>query len=408
MDSTRISIERVLELDVPVIWREAAAVLCEAVSAVRRAGGFSDERPRAASCLVTRGGEVVLADEMARARPESLVALASNLLETCAEPDRFGEALQSGAFLEFVDDFASRTSPNQRRVAIAALALRALAAEADLSLARSSEAGTPAVAHRGVDSPMAREFLAPPGPEKPMVRVRFRSPSPPARPAPVVHRRRTGLRVAVVAAMALAIAAGTWSWPLVMAGPGKPPALPDVSPQAPAPAPPLAAEGEPVTPPLAAAPAESDIVDSGAPAPADIPPPVAPLSTETAVAPAPVAPTRAPAPPMRSDPAIPLREGRLDDPIFTSDSSEVEPPVLVSQVSRDVRVLGPSDRYGRPALEVLVDRAGRVELVRLIGVVGKLSDRQQALVDAARRWQFIPAQRDGQSVRYNARLAVAP
>ena len=249
MDATRISIERVLELDVPVIWREAAAVLCEAVSAVRRAGGFSDERPRAASCLVTRGGEVVLADEMARARPETLVSLASNLLETCAEPDRFGEALQSGAFLEFVDDFASRTSPNQRRVAIAALALRALAAEADLSLSRSSDAGaTPAVAHRAVDRPMpAREYLAPASPEPPMVRVRFRSsPSRPARPA--LHRRRTGLRVAVVGAIALAIAAGTWSWPLVMAGPVKPPALPDVAPPAPAPAPPLVSGSEPVTP----------------------------------------------------------------------------------------------------------------------------------------------------------------
>ena len=132
MDATRISIERVLELDVPVIWREAAAVVCEAVAAVRRAGGLSDERPRASSCVVTRGGEVVLADEMARTRPETLVVLASHLLETCAEPDRFGAALQSGTFLEFVDDFASRTSPNQRRVAIASLALRALAAEADL------------------------------------------------------------------------------------------------------------------------------------------------------------------------------------------------------------------------------------------------------------------------------------
>ena len=141
MDATRISIERVVQLDVPVIWREAAAVLCEAVSAVRRAGSFSDERPRAASCLVTRGGRVVLADDMARARPDTLVALASRLLEACAEPDDFGAAMRSGAFLEFVDDYTALTSPNQRRVAIASLALRALAAEADLSIAHTADPG---------------------------------------------------------------------------------------------------------------------------------------------------------------------------------------------------------------------------------------------------------------------------
>ena len=252
----------------------------------------------------------------------------------------------------------------------------------------------------------ARDFLAQAAPEKPVVRVRFRpNPGPPARPAPLVHRPNTRLRVAAVVALAVAIAAGTWSWPLVMAGPVKPPALPDVAPPAPAPPPPLVSGSEPTAPVLPAVPAESNTGDIEAAAPADIPPPVTPLPTVTDVAPAPVAPTPAPAPALRSNPTIQLRESKLDDPIFSSDSREVEPPVLVSKFSREARILGPSDGDGRPSLEVLIDRTGRVELVRLIGVAG---DRQQALIDAARRWLFIPAQRDGQPVRYSARLAVTP
>ena len=111
--------------------------------------------------------------------------------------------------------------------------------------------------------------------------------------------------------------------------------------------------------------------------------------------------------PARSVQVMPLTEATHDDPIFSSDSSEVEPPFLVSRVPPGIQVLGASDS-GRQFLEVLVDRAGGVEYVRLLGGNAVLSSRQQTLLDAARRWQFTPARREGQPVRYSLRLSVAP
>ena len=156
--------------------------------------------------------------------------------------------------------------------------------------------------------------------------------------------------------------------------------------------------------PLALPAAEITIVDNGAEAPSDVLPPAEALET---VPPATAATPRVPVIPVRPDPGPPLNEATLDDPIFSSDSAEVEPPVLVSKVWPEASVVNTSGGSGRPFLEVLIDRFGHVEHVQVLGGSAGLSGRQQALVDAARRWQFIPAHRDGQPVRYNARLAVA-
>jgi outer membrane biosynthesis protein TonB len=55
--------------------------------------------------------------------------------------------------------------------------------------------------------------------------------------------------------------------------------------------------------------------------------------------------------------------------------------------------------------ELIIDRAGRVERVRLTSAVNQLQDKM--LLAAAKAWLFQPAVRDGQPVRYQLRLRVS-
>lgn len=137
MDVTRLSLARVLELGVPISWREAGAVVFEAVYRAQQLGGPRPEPVDADDCLITRGGEVVFAERAERAHPEAVAALANALLQGCDDPGEFGTAVEAGRILPFLETLGCETTWKRRRVQIATLALRALAAHADDLRARS-------------------------------------------------------------------------------------------------------------------------------------------------------------------------------------------------------------------------------------------------------------------------------
>lgn len=131
MDVTRLSLARILELGVPITWRDAGAVLVEGVYRAQQLGGAHPEPVTPDHVLLTRGGEVVLAEPAGRANPEAVAALADTLLRKCEDPGDLGVALASGELLPFLESLGEETSWKRRRVQIATLALRGIAAHAD-------------------------------------------------------------------------------------------------------------------------------------------------------------------------------------------------------------------------------------------------------------------------------------
>jgi hypothetical protein len=134
-ESTRITLARVLELGVRVTWREAAAIVYEAIAATRGGERTGPARVTAESCLLTRGGEVMLIGSAAQARPEVVVRLFDDLLASCSEPGRFAGAVADGTALEMLEELSQAISPKRRRVEVASVALRGLAAAADAARA---------------------------------------------------------------------------------------------------------------------------------------------------------------------------------------------------------------------------------------------------------------------------------
>lgn len=204
MDVTRLSLARVLDLRVPITWREAAAVLVEAVDRAQQLGGASPEPVPPASVMLTRGGDVVLTDQAERARGEAVAGLATDLLRGCDDPGDLGIALRSGELLPFLELVAEETTWKRRRAQIATLALRALAAQADQGLTGEAVAAgsghAPGQYIRRSSRP--RSIDAPPP---------HRQRPPVGRPAE--HTRRVSGRVVIFAAIALSAgAAGMGLW----------------------------------------------------------------------------------------------------------------------------------------------------------------------------------------------------
>jgi TonB family protein len=394
MNATQISIERLLDLNVPVSWREATAVLCEAVSLVRRAGGSSPERPPLTSCLVTRGGAVVLDGQAAGVRPDVLVTLARDLLKTCRAPDRLGEAMAAGSVLDFVDEFTRRTSSNTRRVEIASLALRALAAEADVAMSRSVEGAGEAndpVRAAAPARPWSRIAAGESGAAQ--GRVPFE------RSASVGRERRFPVWTAGLVILSVAAAIGSWQrWRTI--GTPSPPIVPQGAAAPVAPSVRNTVPALPVGVDSAERSAEVPLADSSGPR-AD---PAASPRVPKAVAPSEVT-SRSFAP---LTPLARPSDGAIDDPIFPSPSAGVEPPRLLSRVRPGTVGLAVNQPVAGVTIEVLVDRSGRVEDARLASSGGASRERQAAALAAARHWQFTPARWNGQAVRSTTRLVVAP
>ena len=208
MDVTRLSIARVLELGVPVTWQEASAVVFESVDRAQQLGGSHTERVSPDCCLITRGGEVVLSEQAERTHPEVVAALAADLLRGCDEPGELGAALASGRLLPFLEAFSHDTTWKRRRVQIAAVALRAIAAHADEMRAKSA---TTARVAGGTTAPMTRR--------EPRRTVVATSPPPPQRmrqrlgPLDTAPRRRISARLIIWTVVAISVTAvGLSAW----------------------------------------------------------------------------------------------------------------------------------------------------------------------------------------------------
>ena len=140
MESTRITLARVLELGVRVSWREATAIVHEAVAGTGAIEGAGPARVTAESCLLTRGGDVVLVGTAAQAPPEAVVRLLDDLLASCSAPGRFAGAVANGTALDMLEELSEHITPKRRRVEVAAVALRGLAAAADAARAMADAA----------------------------------------------------------------------------------------------------------------------------------------------------------------------------------------------------------------------------------------------------------------------------
>ncbi len=137
MESNRISLARVLDLGVRVSWREAAAIVHEAMALTGPAKGARPDRVLPESCVLTRGGEVVLLDGAAQARPETVLRLLEPLLAACDAQGGLGSAFEIGRASGFLEELAQRVTAKRRRMEIAGVAIRGLGARAEFERAES-------------------------------------------------------------------------------------------------------------------------------------------------------------------------------------------------------------------------------------------------------------------------------
>lgn len=206
MDVTRLSLARVLDLGVTISWREAAAVLVEAVDRAQQLGGTNPEPVPQETVLLTRGGEVVLTEQAERAHPEAVAGLVSDLLRGCDDPGDLGNAVSTGQLLPFLELVAHDTTWKRRRAQIATLALRALAAQADHShdvKDAATLAGSEPGRRQYIRRSARNRVVEAPAPR--------RVPPPAGRPAPPT--RRVSARAVIFTAIAISAgAAGLGFW----------------------------------------------------------------------------------------------------------------------------------------------------------------------------------------------------
>jgi TonB family protein len=92
-----------------------------------------------------------------------------------------------------------------------------------------------------------------------------------------------------------------------------------------------------------------------------------------------------------------------DEVVYTAEAQDVAPAVLMRPhlPSRPPADATPEE-IG--VLEIIVSATGAVEQVRLISTATRYQDRM--IVAAAKAWQFEPAMKDGQPVRYRTRIRI--
>lgn len=111
--------------------------------------------------------------------------------------------------------------------------------------------------------------------------------------------------------------------------------------------------------------------------------------------PPPPAPAAAPAPARPAPPAT-----------FGPDDSDVKAPIAISQVFPPWHPVNSVERKQdfRGLIDLVIDEQGRVVSAALVRSVHERYDPQ--LLDAARRWTYRPASKDGKPVRYRHTVAV--
>jgi TonB family protein len=92
-----------------------------------------------------------------------------------------------------------------------------------------------------------------------------------------------------------------------------------------------------------------------------------------------------------------------DEAVYTAEAEDVEPAVLMRP---HLPSRPPADATPEEIgiLEIIVSATGAVEQVRLISTTTRYQDRM--IVAAAKAWQFEPATKDGQPVRYRTRIRI--
>jgi TonB family protein len=92
-----------------------------------------------------------------------------------------------------------------------------------------------------------------------------------------------------------------------------------------------------------------------------------------------------------------------DEAVYTAAAEDVEPAVLVRpHLPSRPPSNTPSEEIG--ILDIVVSATGAVEQVRLISTSNRYQDRM--IVAAAKAWQFEPATKDGQPVRYRTQIRI--
>ena len=227
MASHRISVRRVLELDVPLTWQEAVAVTHEAVivSLVNASRQGAPARIDVDSCFLTRRGEVELPHTAEREQPDAPWQLLRELLAGRETPADL-EALVYGTPGQNASDELAMFSRPNRRSEIARLALRAL--DADEGMAGIEAAAVPAGPAPLPEAPQtdlhgdvtlspasAPEPLPPPVPDDLVARLRDElatHPVPPPAAEPQPRRQLLVLRAAAAALVAVILVAAWWRW----------------------------------------------------------------------------------------------------------------------------------------------------------------------------------------------------
>jgi len=430
-ESFAVSVARVLDLDVPRSWQEVVAVVMEAGEVARQGGS----KLAAEGCLISTIGDLRL-ESVAGARllgPEVAVpSMLADLLEGQTAPEALRTLVKSSQdSAQGIDALLAGLAyfeRPQRRADIAALATRAVAAEAD---ARAN-------------SELNRLRRTTPG------RATKEDAAPASSSRLQLGKRAIGTLVAAVAWFLVGVAVTGW----FLSRPGQPASAPpesaaqdsaaqDSTAQGSA-APNSTVQGSPPAEGSAAAEAPapsgvggilaaaSDVLNTaataglrviGLAAPADdsakppAPPPSAAArpssgrtkagsasattpaavpAVPTIATPVPMAPTPVELVPVAAEP-VGATSPPPPKPMFFSDGDgDVEPPVLVYPQLPEP----PSSSVapGQAYFEILVNEGGTVERVRLMAAQARFQDRM--LVSAAKAWRFKPATKGGESVRY--------
>lgn len=419
MASNEIALSRILELGVPLSWQECVAIASE-VTSLRAAGqALGQPHPRidAESCVLTRRGDVRLPHPAEAQRPDADIQLLRALLAGREIPAEL-EQLAYGPPPTHLGDALAMFSRPDRRTDIASVAMRGLAAEAELqqavAVAAPAAAAPPPPVFEPVDGDLTRL--------RAQISGRSVSAGPEDTPAdepPVAAPPRPtsawNRRVVVAGVVTAAVLAGVGVW-IAM----RPPL-----PAAPA-----------VALPGALLPAdlndwwhvvgtrEADINlgrsrrgGGGAPRAAA----TAPLAPEHTV-PTPgvtAAGAMASSPETAPDPSSPSTDGpanveptavAAEPPVYSWRSADVAPPEMVVPRMPQSSFPPPGATIDGQFIEVLISEAGEVEAVRLRGTPAEAtgSYRYAMILAAAKAWQFTPATRDGVPVRYVARVVVDP
>ncbi len=193
MDTTRISIARVLALDVPLTWQDAVAVTQEAamLSDVLAAMNSRPSLVSIETCFITRTGDSELPVMTDAESPDAVAVLLREMLAGRDAPD----ALETLAFGHATRDMSGALQQFpvvNRRAEIAKLATRALALQSQ-TLEPPAVAAAPGASAQSLDPPAAAAPPPTPAAPPPVAAV----PPPVAalrRPLPRFRRHRRGRR----------------------------------------------------------------------------------------------------------------------------------------------------------------------------------------------------------------------